>query len=241
MTTLRFDRYDFGEFCRAKTMELCPHAAGGVRIRVKLMLDAHAKMDVRATSALRHKLNSLLVVKDGNLMLPEEPGLEYRGVHMVDAKPWDVLFEAGSAIVTFECADGIAYGDVRESAAATIDVKGTAETYPTFELLATEGDSVMVLTLDKQMFVNVIGTFSGDEKVIIDCESETVSIDGVDARKDVGFYSDFFSLATGTNKLAFAGCSAHVTRYAERWSLGQGVRMALQFNHRLRPFFCLGR
>lgn len=217
MGGLVFAGHDFGEFCRAKTMELNPLVEGGMRCRVKLMLDAHVKMDVRATSALRHKLNALLSITNGSLALPEEPGLEYRGVRVADAKPWDELFESGTAIVTFECANGTAYGDVRESAASTIDMKGTSETYPTFDLVAAEGDSVMVLSLDKQLFVNVIGTFSGGEKVVIDCESETATIDGVDACKDVGFYSDFFSLVPGENRLAFAGCSAHITRYAERW------------------------
>lgn len=178
-------------FCRAKAVELCPHVAGGVRIRVKLMLDARAKMDAWAASALRHKLNALLSAEGGTLRLPEEPGLEYRGARVVDAEPWDELFEAGRAIVAFECEDGAAYGDEHESAATAIDVKGTAETYPVFEMTASEGDSMMMLSLGKQVFVNVIGTFAGGEKAVIDCQGATVFVGrkfGKIGRKSEGEY-----------------------------------------------------
>ncbi len=217
MSTLRYAGADFGEFCQAKTMELEPSVNGGMRCRVKLMLDARAKMDARAASALRHKLNALLAVEDGTLVLPEEPGLEYHGARVTDAKPWDELFEHGSTTIEFECADGVAYGDERTTAATEIMVNGTCKTYPTMELVATEGDSVMVLNLDGERFVNIVRTFKGGERVVMDFERETVTMDGADACIEIGLYSDFFSLVPGANRLAFAGCSEHMTRYRERW------------------------
>lgn len=217
MGALVFAGQDFGEFCRCKTVELRPQIEGGMTCKVKLVLDARAKLDVRATSALRHKLNALLSVKEGLLVLPEEEGLEYRGVSVTDANPWDELFDGGSTVITFQCADGIAYGDERVSGVTELDVNGTAATYPVFEMIAAEGDSVMVLDLDAERFVNVVSTFEGGELVVIDCEQETVTIDGENADASVGFYSDFFSLRPGANNLEFAGCTSHTMRYRERW------------------------
>ena len=59
--------------------------------------------------------------------------------------------------------------------------------------------------------------FAGGEVVRIDCETEGVTIDGVDARADVTLGSDFFSLAPGGCELYFSGCSSHVTAFHERW------------------------
>lgn len=217
MSDLIFAGVAFGEFCRAKTVELMPGVGCGMRCRVKLMLDTRAKMDARAASALRHKLNALLAVKDGVLVLPGEPGFRYHGTRVVDAKPWDALFEDGTCTVTFECSDGVAYGDTRTSAATEIEANGTAPTYPTFEMVATEGDSVMVLDLERERFINIVRSFHGGERVVVDTERETVTIDGAYACTDVGLYSDLFALHHGRNRLAFAGCSEHVTRYRERW------------------------
>lgn len=217
MGALVFAGQDIGEFCRCKTVELRPQVEGGMTCKVKLVLDAQAKLDVRTTSALRHKLNALLSVKDGVLILPEEEELEYYGAKVTDVNPWDELFDGGSTVVTFQCADGIAYGDARMSRADKIGANGTAATYPVFELVAAEGDSVMVLHMGAQRFVNIVGTFEGGERVVVDCGRESVTIDGVRADAQVGFYSDFFPLTPGENELAFAGCTEHTTSYRERW------------------------
>lgn len=235
MRSFIFNGYDFGELTRAKVISEAPLYVkpetnqitdGGVYVgnanmppkvmRLKVFLEPKMKASPEALVAQRRKLDATLLATTPT-DLQYQDNYTYRKALCTDASTWDSLLQAGSCELEFTVYEAVVYGDVRESAAATIDVKGTAETYPTFELAATEGDSVMALSLDKQMFVNVIGTFTGGEKVVIDCESETVAIDGADACKDVGFYSDFFSLVAGVNKLAFAGCSAHVTRYQERW------------------------
>ena len=65
--------------------------------------------------------------------------------------------------------------------------------------------------------VRVEHVFSGGEAIVINCESEGVTIDGVDARADVTLSSDFFSLVPGDVTLRFSGCSAHATAFFERW------------------------
>lgn len=66
-------------------------------------------------------------------------------------------------------------------------------------------------------FVLVESAFAGGERVIIDC-AQAVTIGGADASKDVALGSGFFSLAPGSCKLAFAGCSAHTVSWTERWA-----------------------
>jgi phage-related protein len=65
--------------------------------------------------------------------------------------------------------------------------------------------------------VRVEHAFSGGEVVRVDCATEGVTIDGVDARADVALVSDFFSLAPGNRTLTFSGCASHVTIFYERW------------------------
>ena len=60
--------------------------------------------------------------------------------------------------------------------------------------------------------------FSGGEVVVIDCEAESVKVDGVDSRNKVALGSDFFALGPGACELAFAGCSAFQVNFRERWS-----------------------
>lgn len=217
MSSLVFNGVELGEFCRAKTVEITPLVDGGLRFKVKLLLDTKAKMDVRTASWLRHRLNSLLKVQGATLVLPEEPEVEYRGVKLVSAQPWEDLLICGSVVVEFECADGVAYGKQRVSSGTDIEVGGTAATYPVIEVTAAAGDSVMVLDVARERFVQVIHTFAGGEKVCMDFEQEQVEIDGVEANCDIGMYSDFFALVPGVNALSFAGCSSHSVMYTERW------------------------
>lgn len=223
MGALVYNGFDFGEFCRAKTVGISPVRRDGngaflpLDIQVKLMLDTGAKMDAFALSAIRHKLNAALAKGAGTLRLPEEPELEYRSVSVAEADPWKPLFEDGSCLVAFCCADPVAYGHERKTARDAVEVGGTYRTYPAVELVAVEGDSVMVMDAAQERFVQIVGAFTGGERVMLDFERERASIDGVSADKSIGLYSDFFPLHPGVNTLIFAGCSAHTVRFAERW------------------------
>lgn len=238
MGCLVFNGYDFGELCQAQTVEVSPlrvradvvQVAGvsGVRlasdgldvrrVKVRLVLDAGRRLNAEAASRLRHRIDAMLCSEDGaTLRLPEDEELEYHDVLLTDAAGWDSLKENGSCVLTFTCFDPIAFGRERVSSETRFDIGGSAETWPRFELVAAEGDSVMVLDMHGEKFVGIVDDFQGGERVVIDCASEHVTVDGVDTDASVAMYSDFFSLEPGECGLAFAGCAEHSTVYAERW------------------------
>lgn len=238
MHGLVFNGYDFGEICEAQTVEMKPHTiraeavtvTGGAgalmtgdgldvrMVKVRLILDAGCKLAPTEASLLRHKIDAMLHAEQGaTLRLPEDEVLEYRFAALTDASGWTSMFEDGECTLEFTCYDPVAYGHERTTGAARIDVDGTAPTYPMFECVATEGDSVMVLDLSHKKFINVVRDFRGGERVVIDSANERVTVDGACADADVGAYSDFFCLAPDTCELAFAGCSEHTTTYTERW------------------------
>lgn len=159
----------------------------------------------------------LCAAHGATLRLPEDEVLEYRGAVLTDGTGWTSMFEDGECTLTFTCHDPVAYGYERSTGKTSFKVEGTAETYPVFECVATEGDSVMVLDMDNEKFICIVGDFKGGELVRIDCASEDVQIDGVCANTDVGTHSDFFPLSPGACELAFSGCAKHTTTYTERW------------------------
>ncbi len=239
MSGLRFNGCDFGEACRAKTVsvsplrvraegESYPLAAGAkcipsaldVRtIEVKLFLDAGRRLDGAAAASLRRKVGGMLAApRPSVLRLPEDGALEYRDAMLTDAGSWEGMFEDGEVLLTFTAFDPIAYGTMRRVPDCAFEVGGTWKTYPTYELVAAEGDSVMVIDEAHERFICVLHSFAGGERVVLDSGRETASIDGKDASASIAIASDFFALDVGRHELAFAGCSEHVVNYVERWA-----------------------
>ncbi len=238
MHGLVFNGYDFSEVCQAQTVGVTPHRvraegvaiAGGIGahmtgdgidvriVKVRLFLDAGCALTPEDASRLRHRIDAMLCAAQGaTLQLPEDEVLKYRGAALTDGEGWTAMLEDGECTLTFTCYDPVAYGYERTTGEDAFKVGGTAETYPVFECVAAEGDSVMVLNLLSERFVCVVGDFKGGERVRIDCASEDVTVDGACANADIGVHSDFFPLAPGACELAFAGCAGHSTTYAERW------------------------
>ncbi len=238
MGGLVFNGHDFGEVCQAQTVEVSPlrvradavlnagapgakPTGGGLdvrRVKVRLALDAGRRLDAEAASRLRHRIDAMLCAEAGSVLrLPEDEALEYHDALLTDAEGWTTMRENGSCTLTFTCFDPVAFGAERTTGEAAFEVGGSAETWPRFELVAAEGDSVTVLDLRAERFVSVVGDFAGGEIVAIDCADEHVTIDCADADASVGMYSDFFPLAPGACELAFAGCLSHSTSYVERW------------------------
>lgn len=236
MRSIVFNGVDFFDFCSAevaekvaspivvKTMDV-PGRAGALfvsgripprLVRVRLFMDAGFKPGTDGLADIRHRVYSALCsTSGGTLRLPDEPEYEYRDAVCIDAGVWSSLFEDGSGEVSFALLDPVAYGLVRSEAGASFEVGGTWPTWPTFELTATSGAAIQVSNGIE--LVRVEHAFSGGEVVRIDCETEGVTVDGIDARVDVALSSDFFSLAPGDVTLTFSGCSAHVTTFHERW------------------------
>lgn len=189
-------------------------------IEVRLMLALDGRKDDGELSLLRRRLREQLAVTDtlgATLSLPEEPGLEWRGVYAADVESWDALFEDGETRVTFESYDPVAWGEEVSVSDNAFTVGGSFPTWPTIELTAAAGASVEVTEATSGLFVLVEGDFAGGEKVDVNCDSQEVWLDGKGANAAVSLESDFFCLAPGACKLAVEGASEFTVKYTERW------------------------
>lgn len=185
-------------------------------VRVRLFLDARSALDDVGLSALKRRLYAWLYAPEGGVLaLPGYPSLEWHDAVVTSITPWSSVAGDASCEVVFTCFDPVAYGASCSESGTALEVGGTWPTWPAFELTASAGSAVQVGSGTE--FVRVEGAFTGGELVIVDCEHETVTIDGVDARAHVTLASDYFRLEPGEATLSFSGCSAHETSYCERW------------------------
>ena len=239
MRSIVYGGNDFSRYCSAVVVERGVHAlsadslavpgrAGALplpahvppeEVTVKLMLDCGYAPGSSQLSRMRHELRSWLCLPGcGTLVLPDDPGLEYRDALLTDASSWTDLFETGECEVTFTLFDPVAYGMERAERTTRFDVGGTWPSLPAITMTASEGSSVQVSNVGARKSVLVEKAFAGGETVVIDCEAEGVRVDGADSRNKVALGSDFFSLEPGACELAFAGCSSFEVRFRERWS-----------------------
>jgi predicted phage tail component-like protein len=190
-----------------------------LELRVRLYIDAPKALTVAQRSEVRRTLRAWLLSTDGaELVVPGEPELTWHEVLCVGVSDWTSLFAEGSAVVTFECLDPIAYGDASSSDAESFEVGGTWPTWPSITMTAEASNTVQVTDSASGAYILVESAFAGGERVVVSCESQTVTIDGTDASKEVALGSDFFALQPGTCELAFSGCSGHTVSWIERWA-----------------------
>ncbi|MCH4053307.1 MAG: phage tail family protein [Atopobiaceae bacterium] len=236
MRSIVYNGIDLSEWCSAEVIErvalpvvpdtmVVPGRAGALLVssripprlvRVRLFMDSGFKPGTSGLADIRHRVYSALCsTAGGTLRLPDEPELEYRDAVCTDAGSWSSLFEDGQGEVLFTLLDPVAYGRARSETGTSFEVGGSWPTWPAFELVASAGSAVQVGCGDA--IVRVEHAFSGGEVALIDCETEGVAVDGIDARAEVTLASDFFSLSPGRCELSFSGCSAHVTAFNERW------------------------
>ena len=109
----------------------------------------------------------------------------------------------------------MAYGRERTETGTSFEVGGSWPSWPTFEPVASSGSAIQAGNGGE--LVRIERAFSGGEVVRIDCETEGVTNDGIDARAYVTLASDLFSLSPGSCVLSFTGCSSHATSFRERW------------------------
>ena len=190
-----------------------------VDVHVRLFMDAGFNPGAHGLAGLRRKLRSWLCWPGGgNLILPDDPEVEYHDAILVGASDWSNLFEAGECNLTFTLFDPIGLGRERVERLARFDVGGNWPTLPEFRLVAAQGSQVRVSHPAAGKAVTVDYEFSGGEAVVIDCEGETVTVDGADARDCVALSSDFFSLDPGDRILSASGCTYFEARFTERWA-----------------------
>ena len=236
MRSIVYNGVDLSEWCSAEVIEkvaltvvpetmVVPGRAGALLVsgripprlvRVRLLMDAGFKPGTDGLADIRHMVYSALCsTAGGTLRLPDELEFEYRDVICTDSGSWSSLYEDGKGEVSFTLLDPVAYGRARSETGTSFEVGGSWSTWPTFELVASSGTAIQVSNGSE--LVRIEHAFSGGEVVRIDCETEGVTVDGIDARADVALSSDFFSLTPGDVTLTFSGCSAHVTTFHERW------------------------
>lgn len=239
MSSIEYAGHSFGDFVSAELVEPVAHAVTPetarvpgrpglvllssevepLELRVRLFVDASDALTVAQRAVVRRTLRAWLLRADGGeLVVPGEPELTWRDAVCAGVSDWSSLFAEGSAIVTFLCLDPVAYGAKASSDADSFDVGGTWETWPTVSLVPDAGSAVRVTDAATGAYVLVEHAFTAGDSVAIDCAEQAVTVNGDDATAEVALGSDFFPLAPGACKLAFAGCSAHTLSWTERWA-----------------------
>lgn|GEM_PF-801446 len=239
MRSIVYGGNDFSRYCSAEVVSRGVHAlaadslaipgrAGAMPlpgfvppedVTVKLMLDCGYVPDAAGMSRVRHELRLWLCKPDcAALVLPDDPGLEYRDALLTDATSWTDLFECGECEVTFTLFDPVAYGAERLERSLAFDVGGTWATLPVITMTAEAGSSLQVSNVKARKSILIERTFEGGEVVVVDCAAETVRTGSYDIRNKVALGSDFFALDPGACELAFAGCSSFEISFRERWA-----------------------
>ena len=190
-----------------------------VDVTVRLFMDMGYNPGFTGMAQMRAKVRRWLSWPGGgNLVLPDDPEVEYRDVILVGAADWSNLFEDGECQLTFTLFDPIGWGAERVERTARFDVGGNWPTLPEIRLVAAAGTYLQVSVPAVGRGIRVDYEFAGGEAVVVDCQGETVRINDVDARDCVALASDFFALDPGEAILSTSNCTYVETRFSERWA-----------------------
>ena len=190
-----------------------------VDVTVRLFMDMGHNPGLTGLAQMRSRVRRWLAWPGGgNLILPDDPEVEYRDAMLVGASDWSNLFEAGECTLTFTLFDPVGWGVERVERTSSFVVGGNWATLPEIRLVAAQGSSLSVTVPAIGRGIRLDYGFSGGEAVAIDCQGETVEIDGADARDCVALASDFFALDPGDVSLVLSGCTYVETRFTERWA-----------------------
>jgi hypothetical protein len=190
-----------------------------VDVTVRLLMDMGCNPGFAGMAQMRAKVRRWLSWPGcGNLILPDDPEVEYADVILVGASDWSNLFEAGECTLTFTLFVPIGYGMERVQRTGSFNVDGTWPTLPELRLVAAQGSYLTVGLPAAGKGIRIDYNFAGGEAVVVDCKAETVEIDGADARDCVALASDFFALGPGDVALATTGCTYCEARFTERWA-----------------------
>lgn len=188
-----------------------------VDVTVRLFMDMGYNPGFTGMAQMRAKVRRWLSWPGGgNLVLPDDPEIEYRDVILVGAADWSNLFEAGECLLTFTLFDPIGWGAERIERTARFDVSGNWPTLSEIRLVAAAGSYLQVSVPAIGHGIRVNYEFAGGEAVVVDCQGETVRINEADARDCVALASDFFALDPGEVILSTSNCTSVETRFTER-------------------------
>lgn len=186
-------------------------------VKLKLFLEPMGKMDAMRMTAVRRKLYAALLATGGAIFQYED-NYVYHDALCTDAGAWDTLFKSGSCELMFTIYDPIAYSRVmRVESGNAFEVGGTWRTYPTIELVADDADTIVVASADTTTAVTLTGGFAAGDEVVIDYESETVTVNGIAAGQRIVLASNFAAMRPGMQTFTFDGVSEHAVKFFERW------------------------
>lgn len=113
-----------------------------VDVRVRLFMDMGHNSGFTGMARILGTLRRWLSWPGGgNLILPDDPEIEYRDAILVGASDWSDLFEAGECTLTFTLFDPIGWGAKR---AARFAVGGDWPTLPEFRVAGASGFCLQV-------------------------------------------------------------------------------------------------
>lgn len=99
----------------------------------------------------------------------------------------------------------------------TFDVGGTWETFPVIEVVADGSNAITIASADTATAVTLTGGFAEGAVVVLDYESETVTVDGTAAGQKIALASNFAAMRPGAQRFTFEGVSKHSIKFYERW------------------------
>lgn len=190
MRSIVYAGNDFSEICSAEVIERAanpiiaeamavPGRAGAllvsgyvppVDVRVRLFMDMRYNPGFTGMAQMWAKLRRWLCQPSGgNLILPDDPEVEYKDSLLVGASDWSDLFEAGECELTFTLFDPIGYGMGRVERTTGFEVGGTWPTLPEFRVVASAGAYLQVSLSSANKGIRIEYAFAGGEAVVIDC------------------------------------------------------------------------
>lgn len=232
-----FDGHDLNQWVRVKherrlapkitdsTVSM-PGRPGSVLMRTQMKpLEIPAEIRLKlapctsedAAKVWRRLAGILITPDERKLVLPESPDLYYMA-KVTDAGEFDTLWYTGSCEIKFTAYDPIAYGKTRSatvsSGSSTLEVGGTYETYPVFDLKATSTTRVRVTNEDTGEYVLMVTNPSTNATIKVDMGAQMLRMNTNLQKIYIG--SDYFALKPGENHINIIGASGTVT-WEERW------------------------
>lgn len=169
------------------------------------------------TRKLAAMLSEVNEKKDGSnrLYLPDREHYYYAA--LTGRSPLMPIMRSADVEIEFYCADPLAYGLVR-----TMEIPDTLTVlcdYFVLPIITVEFDGAVsgytVTDSKSGDHVEVQHNFVANDKLIIDCENESVKLNGTLIMNEVTYASDFLKLYTGENELT--STSPATISYQERW------------------------
>ena len=181
--------------------------------RVRLTLDPGYRGD---PSLLRHEVAGRLAAgQGGTLVLPDEPGLEWRDVVCTDAGEWSSRRGVAWCLAEFTAYDPVAWGASCAEPGTDFVVGGNWRTAPVVTC-SCAGGNASVAYRDRVLQVEddlVVG-----DVLVLDCMRQRASVNGEDRTAKVTMASDFFDLEPGDCSLQLSGISGVTCEFRERWA-----------------------